>query len=293
MAKIVGLRDLSKFSGYGINTLSTWRKNPPSNGDPIPFGDIDKNCVADSDEFRAWLIRNGRTKVQQPESREEIEAANKAKREAKQPGRKAFKPSPRARSEPSDELDYEPSSSGLESLIDPEIYASFPVPTGDIEDEISHARQLRHKFGALVASWRMSSLTDPKTARTFRDFAAELVRQIAVIGKLEGDLTKQRMRVGRLLDEQSVMTAMERLAAGVCDLFADVASSVTEMAVMEVARIATEKSVDLSLDGDRFRKMTIKILDDARQKHGDSAPEIVRGVQVEQGERMGADEDAL
>lgn len=285
---LTGLAAISKFSGYGVRTLNGWRARPPQKSDPLPCKLLDGQVTADEDALRSWLIRNGKTKAQQPKSAAEIKAANKATREAPKPG-----PKPSKTQENHLHLDDfdDDDRSSLEDLIDPDLYAAFPAPTGDIEDEIAHARQLRHRFGAIVGSWRLKSLANPKTARTYRDFAAELVRQIAVIGKLEGDLTKQRLRLGRLIDEASLMLVVERLANSVIARFEDLAGEMTNLAAQEVAKIAAEKSVDVSLDGDRFRKLALRIFDQARTAHGDEAVAIFRGVQTEQGERMGADEE--
>lgn len=285
---LTGLKAIAKFSGYRIQTLSTWKHKPPNPDDPPPFRDLDGQVTVDEKALRSWLIRNGKTKTQQPKSVAEIQAANKATREARKPG-----PKPSKHKENHLHLDDfdDDDRSSLEDLIDPELYAAFPAPTGNIEDEIAHARQLRHRFGAIVGSWRLKSLANPKTARTYRDFAAELVRQIAVIGKLEGDLTKQRLRLGRLIDEASLMLVVERLANSVIARFEDLAGEMTNLAAQEVARIAADKSVDVSLDGDRFRKLALRIFDQARTAHGDEAVAIFRGVQTEQGERMGADEE--
>lgn len=286
---LVGLKALAAFSGYRIQTLSTWRGRPPNADDPAPFVDVDGNVTTEPKQFRAWLIRNGKTKVQQPKNMAEIKAANKAKREAKQPGTKPAAPRPATSA--SKDLEDVGDGNEFESLIDLELYAAFPEPTGNIEDEIAHARQLRHRFGALVSSWRIPTLANPKTARTYRDFAAELVRQIAVIGRLEEGLVKQRLRLGRLLDEQSVMLVVERLANAVIGRFETLAGSMTDLAAQEVARIAAERGVDLSLDADRFRKLALQVFDAERMRHGEESVAIIRTVQAEQGDRMGADDE--
>lgn len=285
---LTGLKAIAKFSGYRIQTISTWKHKPPNPDDPAPFVDVDNQVTVDPVALREWLIRNGKTKVQQPKSIAEIRAANKAVREAKKPGRKPSKPYREPASE-SDDFDSD-SPGGLDDFIDAEIYAAFPLPTGNIEDEIAHARKLRHMFGALVGSWKLKSLSNPKTARTFRDFAAELVRQIAVIGRLEEGLTKQRLRLGRLLDEQSVMTAFERLADAVAARFNSIAVKLTELAANEVAALAAAAGTDISLDGDKFRKLALKILDKERSAHGEEAIRIAEAVKDEQGERMGAED---
>ena len=179
----------------------------------------------------------------------------------------------------------------LGKILDKEIFEGYPEPTGDVEDELKEARKLRYLFGQIVFSWKLGSLSNPKIVKSFQDFASGLTRQIAVIGRLEEGLQRQRMRNGKTLDEQTVMDWSRTFGEYVTDKLNDLSNSLFEIVDEEVGRLASERGLDFSLNSDKMLKLFDQQVCSYRTQIADGAVELARKFQSEQVEQLGGEEE--
>mgnify|MGYP005633352725 CR=1 FL=1 len=179
----------------------------------------------------------------------------------------------------------------LDDFLDMSIFNDYPEPTGDVGDELKEARRLRHYFGRIVFSWRLEKLGNPKIVKVFQDFASGLTRQIAVIGRLEESLTKQRMRNGKLLDELTVIDWSRTFADFVTEGFNDLARDLFDVVDEEVGKTTDELGLDFSLNSDKVLKLFDQRFMAERKKFAAGAVDLVRNFQDAQIARMGGDEE--
>jgi len=266
MAIIKGAKNIADILGIKPETVSRWRK---AYEDFPVKKNSNRDLIVDHEQLREWGLRNGKIK---PASISDFETSSSTA-EVKAP--------------PVVEENV-----NFDDFVDLEKIGDYPEPTGDIEDELKEARKLRHLFSRLVFNWKLETLSDPKSAKSFRDFAAELARQIAVIGRLEESLVKQRMRTGKLLDEQTLMDFATRLADALIDRDERMKERCFKIVSDEVAAICHEKGVDLSLNSDKVFKNWGKVFDDGRHEYAEAAVKVAEDVSADQSDRLGgSDED--
>jgi len=179
----------------------------------------------------------------------------------------------------------------LDHFLDLEIFNDYPEPTGEVEDELREARKLRHLFGRIVFSWRLDTLGNPKAVKNFQDFASGLTRQIAVIGRLEESLTKQRMRNGKLLDESTVLEWSRAFGAHVVSDSKALSKDLFDIVDEEVGRLAAEKEIDFSMNSDRVLKLFEKRFAEQRKSIAATAVQKAKEFQADQVERLGGEEE--
>lgn len=279
--RLTGGKAIADFLGFVPARISKWR----AQYDDIPIvknkeGKLEANATA----LRIWALRNGKV---EPRNTKEIRLARGVDEAEADPELEPKAPEP-PRAPPADPDDLE---LGLGRFLDPERFASRREPTGDIADEIASARELRHLLERIVHSWRVEHIGDVKEARTFRDFAAENVRVIAAIGRLEESLVKQAMRNGRLLDETSVQALTGGIAAAVIGQFRGLARTIFDLFSAELRRSTDELELDISFDSDRVLKLLDRLFDGARLEIAKTVPGAVAEARRGQMDRLGGDED--
>jgi hypothetical protein len=214
-----------------------------------------------------------------PQNIEEIEVANGSQSKSAPP-----KKSEPEEIKPDDDADFS-------DFIDREIFDSIEMPTGDIEDELKSARRLRHVLERIVYAWRPQTITDPRSAKLLQDYVSLLTRQLAVIGRLDADLVRQRMRNGQLLDSESANEFARRLANSHRDLFEGFWREALESAITEFRELVAVAEIDVPINSDKLLKTGKKIMRDWLKRDAELGPKIAAEIAAEQGQRLGAGDE--
>jgi len=275
---IKGLKGIAKYLGVSrLSTVSEWRKKFID----FPVRKVDgRGLVADSDELKEWALRHGKIK---PTTADELKiVATKPLKDPAQIMREIKTQARALRGLGDDDAD---------DFLDMDVFNSYPEPTGDVEDELKAARKLRHYYERIIFSYKLDKLSDPKMVKVFQDFASGLTRQIAVIGRLEESLTKQRMRNGKLLDELTVLEWSRTFGDYVVEGFNDVARDLFDVVDEEVGAITADLDVDVALNSDKVLKLFDKRFLAERTRLAEGAVGLVKDFQDAQVARLGGEED--
>ena len=280
MPRLNGALEISEFfkrcgrsAAPATSTISRWREKYPD----CPIMDDDgRNIYADGKKLKAWGLKH---KKIPPTTVEELKAI--------QSGAEV----PEDASEILKDISSRSVGQELDQFLDMEIFDDYPEPTGDVEDELKAARKLRHYYERIVFSWKLDKLGNPKMVKVFQDFASGLTRQIAVIGRLEESLTKQRMRNGKLLDETTVMEWSRVFGSHVVSEFHTLSRDLFDIVDEEVSKLASEAGIDFTLNSDRVLKLFKKRMATERIQICDSAVDVAKKFQAEQVERLGGEEN--
>jgi hypothetical protein len=251
-------------------TLGRWQKEYPD----FPVQKDSDGCfLVRSNALKNWLLKRGKIP---PRTTDELDALSDGIELTDQDLLSGL----------SDSQDID-----LDDFLDQEIFNDYPEPTGDVEDELAEARKLRYLFGRIIFSWRLEKLGSPKIVKSFQDFASGLTRQIAVIGRLEEGLQRQRLRNGKTLDEATVLGWSRSFGNYVTEKLDDLSNCLFEIVDEEVGRLASERGLDFSLNSDKMLKLFDQQVCSYRTQIADGAVELARKFQSEQVERLGGEEE--
>jgi len=276
-----GSKKIAKSLGITRHRLTSWRKDVSC---PITMAGV--RMSANLEDLRNWAISTGKTS--QMKMRLGVDPSMGVANVGAGP-----KPDPTphpARLEV--DLNDKDEVAALDAFLDCARFNARLEPTGDVEDELKQARKLRSLFSAIIDSWKMSSLANPKHAKAFKDFAAELVKQISTVAKLENQLVKQRMRNGKLLDEESIADLVNGIATIVIGKFEAASKELFDETAKEVMAVCEDTGVEnVSLNSDRLINRFDTIFLRFREEIADGAVESVEHCASVQADRCGGEDD--
>lgn len=221
---LTGARAIAAFAGVSPRQVGNWRRDYPE----CPIELVSKRMSVTEGALRGWFVSRGWVPPEySPEGPPEpLPAAPGAS-----PSRDPSAPVARPEGLPEGLLDDFP-----EYILDPEAFAALPEPTGDVEGDLIIARKVSHRLHSVVASWRVSALADPRTARLFGQFNEILSKVMTRIAGLESSFIKLQQQRGELLSLERVGDLLAEFSAfTVGELDALINGAVDDVKAAEIA----------------------------------------------------------
>ena len=273
MATVEGGKAIAELLGIKrIPTISRWLKRHKDC--PIVKDQRSGRLRADVATLKAWALKN---KKIQPSSPAELEIASE--KDVKLPTIEEVR----------EKIGV--TEKKFDDFINRDKWDDYQATAGSIEEEIEDARKLKNLFGRIVYAWKPESLANPRMAKDFQGYAGLFTRQIAVIAKLEEALTKQRIRQGVLLDEETVVEFARALSESNKDTQRRCLRDCFEIVLEEVRQKSNELGVDLSLNSDKVLKLIDRRFEVACVEEAEGVLQVVATVKAAQVERLGGDDD--